>query len=181
MQNKVVKVIVQERVGPQYRYVIFHVFKWEILATMIQVSDVVRGPLVYIRFASVCAMRFSARGFKHEAMHNVAIIYYHDYDVLHDHNVRAITASALTGPRQACIEPEWSWTLLFLEHCIILYWDLLFSALTQSNIFFPDFQTSRPEHHCPTDIVCRKMRIWWIKSFTLLSIFFSFSENEDEM
>jgi hypothetical protein len=40
MQNQIVKVMVQEHLGPQYRKVILHAFIWETLANMTQVSDV---------------------------------------------------------------------------------------------------------------------------------------------
>jgi hypothetical protein len=43
MQSQVVKVMVLERLGPQQRKVILHVFIWEILANMTQVSDVALG------------------------------------------------------------------------------------------------------------------------------------------
>jgi hypothetical protein len=48
MQSQVLKVIVPELLGPQQRKVILHVFLWEILAKMTQVSDVAPGPLVCI-------------------------------------------------------------------------------------------------------------------------------------
>jgi hypothetical protein len=47
MQSQVVKVIVPEWLGPQLRKVILHVFIWEILANMTQVSNVAPGPFVY--------------------------------------------------------------------------------------------------------------------------------------
>jgi hypothetical protein len=46
MQNPVIKVMVLELFGPELRKVILHVFLWEILAKMTQVSDVAPGPIV---------------------------------------------------------------------------------------------------------------------------------------
>jgi hypothetical protein len=45
MQSHVVKVMVPKKLRPQYRKVILHVFTWEIMANMTQVSDVAHGPL----------------------------------------------------------------------------------------------------------------------------------------
>jgi hypothetical protein len=53
-QNQVVKVMIPERLGPQYRKVIVHVFIWEILINMTQVRDAALGSLVFI-----CAFRYS--------------------------------------------------------------------------------------------------------------------------
>jgi hypothetical protein len=46
MQNQVVRVMVSERLGPQWRKVILHVFIWEILTNMTQVSDMAHVPFV---------------------------------------------------------------------------------------------------------------------------------------
>jgi hypothetical protein len=58
MQNQVVKAMVPERLGPQYKKVILHVFIWEISASMTQVSDVAPGPLVLLVAELMCDYRF---------------------------------------------------------------------------------------------------------------------------
>jgi hypothetical protein len=87
MQNQVVKVMAPERLGPQERKVIVHVFIWEILAIMTQVSDVAPGPLVLlwggILVTVQCCTVFVINYICYQCIHkmSVMILYYDNCNI----------------------------------------------------------------------------------------------------